>query len=72
VEESRDPLGFIGYPRWDVFIRSFFLLDQINPHLWLNVVTSLFSLLNSSNLTPDPYKENNRGFTNFKSTIQRN
>ena len=53
-------------------IRSFFLLDQINPHLWLNVVPLYLAYVNSSNLTPDPYIENNRKFTNFKSTIQRN
>lgn len=63
--EFENPLKFTGYPIWHVFIRGFSLLDQINPHLWLELDRSLYLAYEiQAKLMPDPLKPNNPGFTN--------
>jgi hypothetical protein len=62
--EFDNPLKFIGYPIWHVFIRSISLLDEIDPDLWLYLDRSLYLAYEiQAKLIPDPLKKNNLGFT---------
>lgn len=62
--EFDNPLKFIGYPIWHVFIRSISLLDEIDPDLWLYLDRSLYLAYEvQAKLIPNPFKKNNPGFT---------
>jgi hypothetical protein len=64
-KEFENPLELIGYPIWHVFVRGFSLLDPINPYLWLDLDRSLYLAYEiQAKLMPDPFKDNNQGFTN--------
>ena len=65
INKFKDPLEFVGYPRWHVFIRAISLIDQINSNFWLNLDRFLYLAYEiQAKLKPNPLASNNCGIMN--------